>query len=97
MRYIVFLLVYVRDDNEKLRPALFCSPVMDINRSDFPICTATLYMTLSSSQRVEQATLLEKLGIQTPASPDALPPELQLPKSATTKARSLPNVGFQPP
>src|SRR5204863_4729789 len=94
MRYVVFLFVYVTDDNEKLRPALFCSPVMNINRSEFPICTVTLYMTLTSSQHIEQATLLEKLDIQTPTSPDALPPEPQLPTSTRANARGLRKVTF---
>jgi hypothetical protein len=92
-QYIVFLLAYFLDAlNDRLRPALFCSPVMYIHDSNFPVVAVTLYMALSSSRHFTQKKLLSILGIPTPQSPEALPRPTALRKNLKAGRRNLSKV-----
>jgi len=67
--YLIFFLDYVMDNNDKWRLAMFCSSAMDTSDHEFPVTTAALYMTLTSSEHLGLEQLRDGLEVWAPAPP----------------------------
>ena len=77
------------DDNDKLRLAMFCSPAMDTSDLEFPVTTAALYMTLTSSEHIELEQLRDRLAVRAPAPLPSPRPLNPLTKSSKAKVGTL--------
>lgn len=71
--YILFLIAFVLDEDQRPRPVMYCSDVMKIGDPTFNICTILLYMSLTSPEDISQPEILAKLNIDCPAAPAKLP------------------------
>src|SRR5258708_1891111 len=79
--YMILFLAYTKDANDKQRIAIFCSGILSIYHSDegldvdatrkLPLCSAIVYMLLSTYDAAGKATLQEKLGIRVQHPPPA--------------------------
>jgi hypothetical protein len=80
---MILFLSYTTDANDKQRIAIFCSDILSIYHSDdgpdvnatrkLPVCSAIVYMLLSTHDGAPKMTLQEKLGVRIQHPPPALP------------------------
>jgi hypothetical protein len=79
--YMILFLAYTTDANNKQRIAIFCSDILSTYHDDspdvhpttkLPICSAIVYMLLSTHDPLVKASLKEKLGVGIEQTPPAL-------------------------
>jgi hypothetical protein len=70
LRYFIVLISYIKDSDDEVRPALYCSDICSIHHRIFPICSTVLYMTLTAE--LSQMVLLERLMVPVLTAPAAI-------------------------
>ena len=66
--YTLVLFNYVTDSSNKIRPALFCTEINQIDDRKFPICSVVIYMALAAT--MSQEDLFSRLKITVPGLPE---------------------------
>jgi hypothetical protein len=104
--YMILFLVYTADANDKQRIAIFCSGILSIYHKDdasdvdatikLPVCSAILYMLLSTLDAAAKTTLQEKLGVRIHHPPPALPDGLGRRNDGSKYSRRLQPVCYSP-
>ena len=104
--YMILFLVYTADANDKQRIAIFCSGILSIYHKDdgsdvdanrkLPVCSAILYMLLSTHDAAAKTTLQEKLGDRIHHPPLALPDGLGRRNDGSKYSRRLQPVCYSP-
>jgi hypothetical protein len=103
---MILFLSYTTDANDKQRIAIFCSGILSIYHSDdvpdvdasrkLPVCSAIVYMLLSTHDAAAKTTLQEKLRIRIHHPPSALPDGLGRRNDGRKHSRRLQPVCYSP-
>lgn len=103
---MILFLVYIADANDKQRIAIFCSGILSIHHEDenpdvaatrkLPLCSAIVFMLLSTHDAAAKTTLQEKLGVGLQHPPPALPDGLGKRNDGSKYSRRLQPVRFSP-
>lgn len=80
---MILFLTYTADANDKQRIAIFCPSILSIYHNDddpdvdvtrkLPVCSAIVFMLLSTHDAATKTTLQEKLGVRIQHPPPPLP------------------------
>lgn len=103
---MILFLTYTADANDKQRIAIFCSGILSIYHKDdgpdvdatrkLPVCSAIVYMLLSTHDATAKTTLQEKLCVRIQHSPPALPDGLGRWNDGSKYSRRLQPVCYSP-
>jgi hypothetical protein len=103
--YMILFLAYTADANDKQRIAIFCSGILSIYHEDdnpdvaatrkLPVCSAIVYMLLSTHDAAEKTTLQKKLGVRV-QHPPPLPDGFGRRDDGSKYSRRLQLVRFSP-